>query len=91
MKLKDYMTEGSETRFWNEMMNILSRKYGGNIMLRDRKNGTYVVLPVNSFHPLKKELIDLAGILKTVGPKSEVTDKAIALTYDEWKEVMSQL
>jgi hypothetical protein len=90
MKLREYRTEShSETRFWNDMINMLSRKYGKNLMLRERKNGTHAVLPINSFYPLPKELLDVAGKLKTIGPNSKVTDKEIALTFEEWQEVMS--
>ena len=90
MKIKDFLSEShSEIRFWNDMISMLNRRYGKNMMLRDRKNGTHAVLPINSFYPLPKELLDMVGKLKTIGPESKVTDKEIALTWAEWREVMS--
>jgi hypothetical protein len=90
--IEKYLGE-SEALFWNTLMNRISKEFKGyQMMMRSRKDGTTAVLPVNSFHPLPKELISkVKSIIKSPSSQSEISDKAIILTTNEWKEYFKEI
>ena len=86
MKFRDYISEESDAAFFNNLMSRITQKFGRNMMMRNRKNGFTAVIPVNSFDPLKEEFVKLVKSKVKPGPESEISNKAIVLTQEEWKE-----